>query len=191
MCDPVSGTLAVVSAVTAAVGGGLTAYSQHRQGKAANQAARMQAQQYADQAATAHAQAQVAQIQGEHEAERRYRILSQDIGSMYAQFAGNGLDVTASGGTVADALKTTVSEGLADVSSINANTRMNVWGHLADATQLRNQSSITAFQGKTAQQAGTLGAIGTGIGTIGSTVSAGISGAQAGKNVNKAFGWYQ
>lgn len=163
--------LALTALAATAIGGGISAYSQIQQGKAQDKAAQAQAQQLANQAANERAKAAVAQIQGEQESERRYLQLSQDIGSMYANFAGNGLEISNSG-TVGKALNTSVTEAGRDVKTIEDNTRMNVWGYLSNATQYENQAGLARFQGKSAKKAGTLGAIGTGIGTIGSAIGA-------------------
>lgn len=178
--------IAGVAATAALAGGGIAAYSQYQAGKAQNAAAQAQAQQLQIQAENERARASVAQLQGQQEAERRYLQLSQDIGAMYANFAGNGLEISNSG-TVGSALKTTVNEAGQDVKTIEDNTRMNVWGHLANATQYMNQSSLAIFQGKSAKKSATLGAIGTGIGSIGSAISAGAGGLSLGKNLKTEF----
>lgn len=179
--------IGTVGALTAAAGG-LSAYQQHQAGKAENAAAQAQARQFQIQAQNERAKAAVAQIQGEREAERRFLTLSQDIGSLYASMAGNGLDIGA-GGTVANALNTTVSEANADVGTIQDTTRMNVWGHLANATQYQNEAGLAAFKGKTAKRSATLGAIGTGIGTLGSAIGAMSGTATALDNLGTAFSW--
>ena len=179
--------LAIVGAVAALAAGGVSAYSQYQAGKAQDKAAQAQAQQLQIQAENERARASVAQLQGQQEAERRYLQLSQDIGSMYANFAGNGLEISNSG-TVGSALKTTVNEAGQDVKTIEDNTRMNVWGHLANATQYMNQSSLAIFQGKSAKKAGLMGAIGTGIGSIGSAISAGAGGLSLGNKLQTEFG---
>lgn len=177
-----------VTAVTAALAGaGISAYSANQQGKAQKAAADAQAQQFRQQAQINHAQAEVAQLQGEQEARRRYALLSQDIGSLYANFAGNGVDVNTSG-LVGKALTSTVSEGAQDVKTINDNTRMNVWSLLNNSSQNLSNASISAYQGKAAKRTGTLSAFGHGIGGIGSAITAGAAGAEAG---SKFSSWWQ
>lgn len=179
--------LAIIGAAAALAAGGMSAYSQIQSGKAEEKAAQAQAQQLRIQAENERARAGVAQLQGEREAERRYLSLSQDIGSLYANFAGNGLDINA-GGTVANALTATANEAYLDVDTIQDNTAMNVWGHLANATQYENQAGLASFRGKTAKKTSTLGAIGTGIGTIGSAISAGSGGLALGNKLQTGFG---
>lgn len=178
--------IAGVAATAALAGGGIAAYSQYQAGKAQNAAAQAQAQQLQIQAENERARASVAQLQGQQEAERRYLQLSQDIGSMYANFAGNGLEISNSG-TVGSALKTTVTEAGQDVKTIEDNTRMNVWGHLANATQYMNQSSLAIFQGKSAKKSATLGAIGTGVGAVGSAIGAFGGGLDLGNKLKTEF----
>lgn len=182
-----TGALITVGALTA-IAGGVSAYAQYQAGKAENAAYQAQATQLRQQAENERARAAVAQLQGEQEAQRRYQALAQDIGAMYANFAGNGLEISNSG-TVGKALTTTVNEAYADVGTIEDNTRMNVWGHLANATQYQNEAGIASFRGKTAKRSGLLGAIGTGIGTIGSTINA-VSGTKTAlDNLSTAFSW--
>lgn len=178
--------IAGVAATAALAGGGIAAYSQYQAGKAQNKAAQAQAQQLQIQAENERARASVAQLQGQQEAERRYLQLSQDIGAMYANFAGNGIEISNSG-TVGSALKTTVTEARQDVKTIEDNTRMNVWGHLANATQYMNQSSLAIFQGKSAKKSATLGAIGTGVGAVGSAIGAFGGGLDLGNKIKTEF----
>lgn len=183
-----AGTIAAVTSATAAVAGaGISAYSARQQGKAQDAAAKAQAEQYRQQAKINQAQAEVAQLQGEQEARRRYALLNQDIGSLYAQFAGNGLDINTSG-VVGKALTSTVNEGVQDVKTINDNTRMNVWSLLNNKTQNLNSANISVYQGKAAKQAGTLSAWGEGVKGVGSAIQAGSAGYDAG---SKFSAWWQ
>lgn len=180
-------TMAVISAVSALAGAGISAYSANQQGKAQKAAADAQAQQFKQQAQINQAQAEVAQLQGEQETRRRYAMLNQDIGSLYANFAGNGVDVNTSG-VVGKALTTTVNEGVQDVKTIKDNTRMNVWSLLNNSSQNLSNASISAYQGKAAKSAGTLSAFGQGFGGIGSAFSAGAAGADVG---SKFSSWWK
>lgn len=171
-----------IAAVGAAAGAGITAYSSIQQGKAQDQAAKAQAEQYRQQAEINQAQAEVAQIQGEKEAQRRMAVLSQDIGSMYAGFAGNGIDL--SSGVVGKALTTTTREAQADLKTIEDNTRMNVWTMLNNKTQNLNNAAVSTFQGSAARKAGGLGAWSAGLSGVGDTIQAGAAGYEAGTKIN-------
>ena len=60
--------------------------------------------------------------------EKRSRLLAQEIGEQYAQFAGNGFDVAASPtDTFGAIIKSSVTEGQADISTILENANMNKW----------------------------------------------------------------
>lgn len=173
----------VMAGVTTAVGG-IMAYDQNKRAENATktQAKAVMAQAEADaaeqgrQARMEDARAGIAQIQGEQEAERRSRILAQDIGAMYAGYAGNGLlvDGTAKD-TVGAALRTEVGEAASDISTIRDNTAMNVWTHGANAASLRagaantliageNQASMLKAQAKNHRFMGRLGLLQTATG---------------------------
>lgn len=72
--------------------------------------------------------ANIEQIKGEREAAKRSRMLAQEIGSQYAQFAGNGFLVDASPtDTFGAIIKSSATEGQADISTILDNAKMNQW----------------------------------------------------------------
>ena len=72
--------------------------------------------------------ANIEQLKGEREAAKRSRLLAQEIGEQYAQFAGNGFDVAASPtDTFGSIIKSSVTEGQADISTILENANMNKW----------------------------------------------------------------
>ena len=210
-----------VAAVTADVAMvGLAAYSAYAEGRAKQDSAkaesdmqRMQAEQYrmqaeaqslaaADSARLADVEGQkagIAQMQAEQEAEKRSRMLASDIGSVYANYAGNGLLVDAGGNdTFANVLKTTVAEAQRDVSTIRDNGRMSVWEHQSNARSLMTtaqtqslsaesslvgaQSSLIGAQSslrnsKYYGRAKWLNAVSAGVNAAGSAVSSGLSGA--------------
>lgn len=72
--------------------------------------------------------ANLEQLKGEREANKRSRQLAQEIGSQYANFAANGIAVDASPtDTVGSVIKSTVAEGQADISTILENAALNQW----------------------------------------------------------------
>lgn len=110
--------------------GFFTGYAEDRQN--AKNAQRM-AEYARQQAKYANDQAAVAQLQGEQEAAKRSRQLAYDIGSTYANYAGNGLMVDGAGkDSLGDVLKTTVTEADADIKTIRDNTTMNIWTHMRE-----------------------------------------------------------
>lgn len=217
--DPITLTVLGVTALSAfGAEAGLKAYSSYEQGKEAERQAkaqaeiqRLQAQQqqmeseaYALQAADSERlanlekqKAGIAQIQAEQEAEKRSRLLAADIGSAYANFAGNGLLVD--GGkndTFGSILTTTAAEAARDISTIKDNGRMNVWEHLSNvpslmttaATQrLSSESSAIGAKtsllgakaslksGKYARRAGVTSAVGELIGATGGLLKTGMT----------------
>ena len=135
-----------------------------RQGKAAAEAQRAQARQYerqslmdmldagtekfkADeemrQGEIAQEKANIEQLKGEREAARRSRILAQEIGEQYAQFAGNGFAVDANPtDTFGSIIKSTATEGQADISTILENAKLNQWTFEEEKrTQQRNAAN--------------------------------------------------
>ncbi len=138
----------VAAAVSTAIGGAVTAITARQNAKATKAAASAQAAELKQQADLKQAQAGIAQRQGEEEEAKRMRQLANDIGSTYANFAGNGLLVDSKGGTIASVLKTQTEEGLSDVATIKDNTAMNVWTYQQNAANLRASAKNTWEQGK-------------------------------------------
>ena len=87
--------------------------------------------------------ANIEQMKGEREAARRSRILAQEIGEQYAQFAGNGFAVDANPtDTFGSIIRSTATEGQADISTILDNAKMNQWTFEEEKrTQQRNAAN--------------------------------------------------
>lgn len=190
---------ALASGVAGAVGGTATGIMGYQQGKAQKKAmdeaaqaaideAKAEGAQLDRQAGVEDARAGIEQVRGEREAERRSRVLAHDVGQMYADFAGNGLLVD--GGTAKDtvgsALRLQASEAAADVGTIRDNAAMQVWGHMANAAQLRtsaanarirgrNQARLYRWQGRQAARQGRVG-LGLGLGQGLFSLGAGLLG---------------
>lgn len=196
MCDMISATMGVLTVVSA-VAGGVSAYQGAQAQKASARAQQAQAEASAReaerQAQIESQRAAITQEQGERDAANRMRLLSQDIGSNYANFAGNGLLVDGnSNGTVADVLRTTTKEGLADIATINENTKNKLWEHQNNIASLQASAGNYRLQGQNAYSVGTaqanaskVSAIGSTIGGIGSAVggAAGIHNSIGGKTI--------
>lgn len=72
--------------------------------------------------------ANIEQLKGEREAAKRSRVLAQEIGSQYAQYAANGFAVDAKAtDTFGAILNTTATEGQADINTILDNAKLNQW----------------------------------------------------------------
>lgn len=129
----------ITAAALATAAGGYMTYQNNKEAASiANAQGQAQAKIYAKQA-------EVAQQQGEKEAERRSKILAQDIGSAYSNYAANGLLVDGtSGGTLGDVLKTTRQEANDDISTINENTANNVWTYKANEAYTRSSARMQA-----------------------------------------------
>ncbi len=81
----------------------------------------------------------IEQQKGEREAARRSMLLAQEIGSQYANYAANGFLVDSGSGTdtFASILKSTATEGAADISAIQEESEMNRWSFEERARALR------------------------------------------------------
>lgn len=206
--------IALGALVVSAAGAGYSAYSSYEQGKAQQREMEAQAEAQAElarrQAAAQHAQAQeyerqaqvevekagVDQLKGQMEAERRSRLFAAEVGSTYANAAGNGLLIDGSDtSTFANVLKSQNAEAQYDIGVIRANTAMDVWtrsesarNYLFAADQARRGASDSLFssneylrsgyaQGANAAKAGTNAAIGTGISAVGQIGSGYVSAA--------------
>ncbi len=151
--------LTATAAVAGAAGtiyGGVASYQSGKAEAAANKSAALAAKREAEaQAAEQTRQAQlentragIEQIQGEQEAEKRSRLFAQDIGSIYANYAGNGLmlDGTAKD-TIGSALTSTAAEAAHDISTIRDSAAMNVWTRRANAGSLLASAANTRIAG--------------------------------------------
>ena len=129
-----------------------TARAQIWQGYMQKQAYEAEAAQMARQAKMENVRAGIAQIQGEQEAEKRSRQLAQEIGSIYSDFAGNGVlvDTAIKNDTVGSVLRTQMVEGQADINTIRDNTKMNVWEHQQAAKSYAASAAMKMMAGENA-----------------------------------------
>ena len=195
---------AIVADVAIVAASSYSAYSsaqmQKENAKAQAEIQRRQAEAYEMQAKDLERQSQIeqekgalAQLQAEQEAEQRSRVLASDIGSLYANAAGNGLLVDAgSNDTFAHVLTSTVGEAQRDISTIKDNARISIWEHDSNAKSLlvsaktsrisRDTSLIgAAVSKKNARSYNTasyLGAATAGISSAAGAISSGFQGAE-------------
>lgn len=163
-----------VAAIAIIAGAALSAYSQYQQGKEQKRQADFQANEARKQAQLEQERANIAQIQGEQEAERRMRAYSQEIGSVYANAAGNGIliDSGSMGDTLGRTLDTSATFAAKDVSTIRDNTALSIWTHQENKGQLLRSAENYRKQGKAAYKAGVLGAVSESVKTVGTLGSA-------------------
>jgi hypothetical protein len=154
-----------VAGTVLSVGGGL--WGAWQQKKAANETARAQIKagyaqkaQYDAEAAEQERQAQYEKIraaradqQGREEADKRSSQLAQEIGSIYANFAGNGLLVDGNATTVGDTVLMQKREGYGDINTIRDNTKMNVWEHQMSAKSYLSSAAMARTAGANALEA--------------------------------------
>ena len=177
--DPASETNDIISDAALVAASAYSAYSsaqmQRANAKASAQQQKLAAEQSRLQAEAQHAaaadldrqadaenrKAGIAQMQAEMEAEKRSRTLAADVGSVYANFAGNGLMVDGAGGTFGNVLTTTAAEAARDISTIRDNGRMSVWEHQSNAQSLlvsANTQRISAQSSLLGEKASLIGA---------------------------------
>lgn len=153
--------MAIASMVTAAVAANIAAYSAYQQGKEAKRQANHAANEAEKQARLEQERANIAQIQGEQEAARRMRDYAQEVGSVYAAAAGNGIliDSGSAGDTLGKTLDSSAKFAAKDVSTIRDNTQLTIWTHEQNRDQLLSSAANLRKQGKAAYKAGVLGAL--------------------------------
>ena len=116
------------------------------QADAAMDQAEANAAVYRRQAEAARIQAGQAQRQGEYEANKRSRLLAEDIGSAYANWAGNGLMVDGKGkDTLGDIVMSDRGEAAYDIDVINENAYLNAWTYQKQA-QAHSASAAAAIK---------------------------------------------
>jgi len=171
-CDIATGTVIGLGTFGVGTYSAISSYQAARaQASAEEQAAKAQAQQLNAQARTANAQAGIEQVKAEEEAAKRSRLLSAEIGSSYANWAGNGLSVGGDGDdTFGNILKTQVAEGIQDVDTIKDNGAVNVWSYQSQANAFRagavnaliagqNKADALRFSGTTQLVTGIVGGV--------------------------------
>lgn len=123
--------------------------------------------------------------------------MAADIGSTYANFAGNGLlvDVGSRDDTFGNVLSTTVAEAQRDISTIRDNGRMSVWEQQSNARSLMTSAETSRISGASSllgaaasrknakyyNRASYLGAATAGISSAASALSSGFQGASYAK----------
>lgn len=150
--------LAIAAAAT-------SAYTNYQSGKEQKRQALFMKAEAEKQADLEQERANITQIQGEQEAERRMRAYAQEVGSIYADAAGNGLlvDSGSAGDTLGRILDTSSTFAAQDVSTIKDNTKLSIWTSLENKNQLLRSAENYRISGKNAYKAGILGATASGM----------------------------
>ena len=151
------------------VGAAVQGYASYEQGKEARRQAEFQAGEARKQADLEQERANIAQLQGEQEAEKRMRAYTQEVGSIYADAAGNGMliDSRSAGDTLGKILDTSATFAAQDVSTIKDNTKLSIWTSMENKNQLLRSTENYRISGKNAYKAGILGATAAGIQGVG------------------------
>lgn len=95
-----------------------------------------------------------ARRRGEIEEQRRYRLMSQQIGQNTAAFAANGLEVDF--GSPADVISDARTIGYEDVQTIRDNTKREIEGYDISAANYTMQGRASRARGKAALVGGVL-----------------------------------
>ena len=91
--------------------------------------------------------ANLEQLKGEREASKRSMQLAQEIGAQYANFAANGIAVDASPtDTVGAVIKSSATEGQADISTILENAKLNQWTY-EEQKRTMQRSAVGSLMG--------------------------------------------
>lgn len=140
MCEPLT-ILATTAIVTSAIGVGVSAYGQYKEGQAANKAAEYNAQVMERNAQVAGMQQQNALERGDV-AEKQHRLrVSRLIGEQRAGFGASGVVVDT--GSPLDVVMDTAEQGELDALTIRHNAAMEAWGYRNQQDEFISNASMT------------------------------------------------
>ena len=148
MCDP--------STVIAVVGVAVSAYGQYAQGQAANKAAKYNAQMDEYNASLAPGRQADAEIRGQRAVEQVHTDAARQIGEGKASFAAGNVDL--SSGSVKYWELDSVGNQAADAAMTKYNSDQEQAGYGVEAWNARSSARLSRMQGRSAQQAGNIGA---------------------------------
>jgi len=127
-----------------------------QQGKAANAAAKYNAQVARNNAQVQEWQAKDAEARGRTKELQHRQQVSQLIGRQRAVMAGNGVDVNL--GSAVDLQADTASQGEFDALTIRSNAEREAYAARVGASNYTAEAGLQIGQGKAAKQAGFMGA---------------------------------
>lgn len=148
-----------VFAIIAAVAAIFSAYSSIQQGNAQAAAAKYNAEMQAQNARTAEQQAQAAKTQGEAEKTAIQLKLAAMKGSARTGYAASNVALGA--GSPVDYEVDLADRANIDMNTIDYNTDLEAWKYRVQATDSRNQSTLSGAKAANAKSAGYMGAVGS------------------------------
>lgn len=151
MCDITAG-IAIATALVGAAGS-------IQQGKAANAAAKYNANVAEMNARISDNRARDALERGKIEEQAKRREISQFKGRQEAAMAANGVDL--SFGSPLDALVDTAMVGEIDALTVRSNANREAYGHKVDAANKTAQANLSKMEGKAAKTGSYWSAAGT------------------------------
>lgn len=161
MCDPTGG----IATTALLIGGaGVSAYGQYQQGQAAKDAAEYQAAVSRNNAIMEDRRAQQELEAGDREAIQRRRAIAQLIGQQRANVGASGVEAS---GSPLEVIADTAEQGTLDMATIRYNAELRAQDRRFSAQNLRAQSVLQEFEGRSAARAGQIGAFGTILGGAG------------------------
>lgn len=173
-------TLGALALTMAAVGTGVTAVSQYKQGKAAEAAGTKQRAASDSQAALADFNASVADLQSKDAIERgaqeesRFRTQVRGaIGQQRAGIAASNIDVGF--GSAVDVQADAAYLGELDALTIRTNAAREAWGYKVQATDLRKRGEIARKEGVYLEAAGKQAGSAAKLGIVGTLAGGGAS----------------
>lgn len=169
----------LITAITATVAaGGLTAYGQIQQGKAASAAATYQAAVDRNNAVIAKHQADDAIKRGEIKEKQHRQLIAQMIGDQTAAFAAN--NVALDEGSPLDVIADTAMIGELEALTIRYNAEREAQGFLQQEQNLQAQSNLRLLEAENARTGSLLAAGGTVLGTAASASGLAFQGVSSG-----------
>lgn len=148
-----------IFAAVAAISAVWSAYSSIQQGQAAKKAANYQAAIQERNAQTAEQQARAAKTKAESDKLALRLRLSEDVGKGRTGYAAG--NVALGEGSPVDWEADLRDRVDYDLSTIEYNADLEAWGYNEQASNYRSEASLSRLQGKNAEAAGNMGAVGS------------------------------
>jgi hypothetical protein len=154
MCEPT--TIAMASLAMTALGGGVSAYGQVQQGKAAEGQANYQAAVGRNNAIIAERQARDSEERGAADELAQRRQTAAVLGKQRAGMAANGVDL--SSGSPLDILGDTAAFGELDALTVRSNAAREAYGFRAQGSQFTSDAAAQQIAGRNTRKASYIGA---------------------------------
>ena len=154
MCDVLAG----LSLAMTALGSGMSAYGQYRQGKAQSTQAEYQSRLAARNAAQSRMQADYARERSAEDAARQRRQTGQTLGTQRSLLAASGVDLSDMDSSAMNILGDTAQWGEYDARKIRHQGEMSAWGYENQALGEQADAALYGMSAKRATRAGAIGA---------------------------------